>query len=166
MKFSVFPICLRCCAYCRIRRVPRARYLLLGSASPDLLRQSAESLAGRIHYHEIDGFALDEVGTAKHERLWLRGGFPRAFLARSEAASYEWREGFVRTFLTRDLPQLGVGIKAAGMRRFWIMLAHYHGQIWNASEFARSFGVADTTVRNYLDTLSDALVVEQLQTVA
>ena len=142
---------------------PQSRYLLLGSASPDLLRQGSETLAGRIHYHEIDGFSVDEVGIEQHERLWVRGGFPRSFLARSEAASHEWREGFVRTFLTRDLPQLGIGVKTAAMRRFWTMLAHYHGQIWNASEFARSFGVADTTVRNYLDSLSDALVVEQLQ---
>lgn len=141
----------------------RVRFLLLGSASPGLLRQSAETLAGRIHYHELCGFNLGEVGMPKHERLWIRGAFPRSFLSRSNAESHEWREGFIRTFLERDLPQLGVGVSAITMRRFWTMLAHYHGQVWNASEFARSFGVADTTVRNYLDTLSAALVVEQLQ---
>ncbi len=140
-----------------------ARYLVLGSASPELLRQSAETLAGRIHYHEISGFSLDETGEERHERLWIRGGFPRAFLARSAAASHEWRDGFIRTFLERDLPQLGVAVGATTMRRFWTMLAHYHGQVWNASAFARSFGVADTTVRSYLDTLAAALVVEQLQ---
>lgn len=141
----------------------RIRFLLLGSALPGLLRQSAETLAGRIHYHELGGFNLDEVGISKHERLWIRGAFPRSFLSRSNADSHEWREGFIRTFLERDLPQLGVGVSATTMRRFWTMLAHYHGQVWNASEFARSFGVADTTVRNYLDTLSSAMVVEQLQ---
>jgi uncharacterized protein len=138
------------------------RFLILGSASPDMLRQSSETLAGRIVYHELGGFTLDEIGTANHTRLWLRGGFPRSYLARTHAASHEWRQGFVRTFLERDLPQLGVTIRAPALRRFWTMLAHYHGQIWNASEFARSFGVADTTVRNYLDLLTSALVVRQL----
>jgi uncharacterized protein len=144
------------------RQRSAARFLILGSASPDLLRQASETLAGRIIYHELGGFALDEVGIANHARLWLRGGFPRSYLARSHAASHEWRLGFVRTFLERDLPQLGVTIRAATLRRFWTMLAHYHGQIWNASEFARSFGVADTTIRNYLDLLTSALVVRQL----
>ncbi len=139
-----------------------ARFLLLGSAAPGLLRQSAETLAGRIHYHELSGFTLSEVGEQHAERLWVRGSFPRAFLAHSHADSHEWRDGFIRTFLERDLPQLGVTVGAATMRRFWMMLAHYHGQVWNASEFARSFGVADTTVRNYLDTLAAAFVVEQL----
>ena len=139
-----------------------ARFLLLGSASPDLLRQSSETLAGRIYYHELNGFALDEVGTQNHERLWTRGGLPRSYLARSARESWEWREGFVRTFLERDLPELGLGFGSETMRRFWTMLAHYHGQIWNASEFARSFGVSDTTVRNYLDRLAGALVVRQL----
>ena len=139
-----------------------ARFLLLGSASPDLLRQSSETLAGRIYYHELNGFALDEVGTQNHERMWTRGGLPRSYLARSARESWEWREGFVRTFLERDLPELGLGFGSETMRRFWTMLAHYHGQIWNASEFARSFGVSDTTVRNYLDRLAGALVVRQL----
>jgi len=140
----------------------RARFLILGSASPDLLRQSSESLAGRIVYHELGGLALDEVGLRRADALWLRGGFPRAFLARSSSASSEWRRGFVRTFLERDVPQLGSHIPATTLYRFWMMLAHYHGQVWNASEFARSFGVADTTVRAYLDLLASALVVRLL----
>jgi len=138
------------------------RFLVLGSASPELLRQGSETLAGRIYYHELGGFALDEVGVKRHETLWIRGGLPRSYLARSALESHEWREGFVRTFLERDLPQLGMRVSSVAMRRFWTMLAHYHGQIWNASEFARSFGVADTTVRNYLDRLTSALVVRQL----
>jgi hypothetical protein len=140
-----------------------ARFLILGSASPELLRQSSESLAGRIMYHELSGFSLDEVGVGKHERLWLRGGFPRSYLAPSLARSDRWREEFIRTFLERDLPQLGIGVSAPTLRRFWTMIAHYHGQTWNASEIARSFGVADTTVRHYLDILTAALVVRQLQ---
>jgi predicted AAA+ superfamily ATPase len=140
-----------------------SRFLVLGSASPDLLRQGSETLAGRIAYHELKGFSIDEVGIRNHRRLWLRGGFPRAYLARSHAASDEWRRGFIRTFLERDVPQLGFNIRATTLRRFWTMLAHWHGQIWNASEFGRSFGVADTTVRSYLDLLTSALVVRQLQ---
>ncbi len=138
------------------------RFLVLGSASPELLRQGSETLAGRIYYHEMSGFALDEVGVERHDSLWIRGGLPRSYLARTAIESHEWRQGFVRTFLERDLPQLGVGISSTTMRRFWTMLAHYHGQVWNASEFARSFGVADTTVRSYLDRLTSALVVRQL----
>ncbi len=144
------------------RRPLPARFLLLGSASPELARRGSDTLAGRIHYHELQGFSLDEVGQRFADRLWLRGGFPRAFLALSNNASAEWRRGFISTFLERDLPQLGVNIRATTLRRFWMMLAHYHGQIWNSSEFARSFGVADTTVRNYLDLLTSALVVRQL----
>lgn len=140
-----------------------AKFLLLGSAAPDLRRQAAESLAGRIARHVLPPLDLDEVGRSSLGRLWIRGGFPRSFLARSEAASVEWRREFVSTFLERDLPQLGFGLPAYTMRRFWTMLAHCHGQIWNASEFARSFGVADTTVRNYLDALSATFVVRQLQ---
>lgn len=139
-----------------------ARFLVLGSASPELLQQGSESLAGRIYYHEIGGFTLEDVGGENQERLWLRGGMPRSYLAPTTQESHEWRHGFVRTFLERDLPHLGIAVSSATMRRFWVMLAHYHGQTWNASEFARSFGVADTTVRNYLDWLSSALVVSQL----
>jgi predicted AAA+ superfamily ATPase len=141
---------------------PARRFLVLGSASPELLRQSSETLAGRIVYHQLAGFSLGEIGAENYRRLWLRGGFPRAYLARSQAASFEWREAFIRTFLERDLPGLGITIAAPTLRRFWTMLAHYHGQTWNSSEFGRSFGVADTTVRHYLDLLTQALVVRQL----
>ena len=144
------------------RRGTPARFLVLGSASPDLLRQSSETLAGRIAFHELSCFDLSEVGTEKRRRLWLRGGFPRSYLARSDAASFRWRQDFVRTFLERDLPQLGLNLPAAVLHRFWAMLAHYHGQIWNSSEFARAFGVSDHTVRRYLDVLTSTLVVRLL----
>lgn len=140
-----------------------ARFLLLGSAAPDLRRQGAESLAGRVAYHVLPPLGLEEVGTDRLDRLWLRGGFPRSFLSPSENASLEWRREFIAAFLERDLPQLGFGLPAQTMRRFWAMLAHYHGQVWNASEFARSFGVADTTARGYLDALCATFVVRQLQ---
>ncbi|HUL28846.1 MAG TPA: ATP-binding protein [Thermodesulfobacteriota bacterium] len=139
-----------------------AHFLVLGSASPDLLRQSAETLAGRIVYHELGGFSIEEVGVENHMQRWLRGGFPKSYLARTQAESDEWRRGFIRTFLERDLPQLGIAIRSTTLRRFWTMLANYHGQTWNASEFGRSFGVADTTVRNYLDLMTSALVIRQL----
>jgi len=142
---------------------PRASYLVLGSASPDLLKQSSESLAGRIAYHELSGLSLDEVGRKDLNRLWLRGGFPRSFLARSQRASGEWRQQFIRTLLERDMPQLGIRIPSVTLRRFWSMLAHYHGQVWNSSEFARSFGVADTTVKRYLEILTATFLVRILQ---
>ncbi|HUU40239.1 MAG TPA: ATP-binding protein [Desulfatiglandales bacterium] len=145
------------------RQRQQCRFLILGSASPELLRQSSETLAGRIFYHQLNGFAMDEVGPENHTLLWLRGGFPRSYLARTHTESDEWRRGFIRTFLERDLPQLGITIRSTALNRFWRMLAHYHGQTWNASEFARSFGVADTTIRNYLDLLTSALVIHQLQ---
>lgn len=138
------------------------RFLVLGSASPDLLRQSSETLAGRIVYHELNGFRLDEVGVDAADRLWLRGGFPRSFLAATDSASYDWRRSFIRTFLERDIPQLGIRIPAATLHRFWRMIAHYHAQRWNGAELARAFGVSDTTVRRYLDVLTDALVLKQL----
>ena len=144
------------------RRPRRARFLVLGSASPELLRQSSETLAGRIAFHTLSGFHLDEVGRDRLDRLWLRGGFPPSFLAKSAGASFEWRRNFVRTFLERDLAQLGVRIPATTLSRFWSMLAHYHGQVWNSSEFARSLGVTDKTVRHYLDILSATLVVQPL----
>ncbi|MFH1124383.1 MAG: ATP-binding protein [Pseudomonadota bacterium] len=139
-----------------------SRFLILGSASPGLLRQGSETLAGRIFYHQLNGFSLDEIGPVHHKQLWLRGGFPRSYLARTHSESEEWRRGFIRTFLERDLPQLGITIRSTTLDRFWRMLAHYHGQTWNASEFGRSFGVADTTVRNYLDLMTSGLVVRQL----
>ncbi|MEK7667228.1 MAG: ATP-binding protein [Gemmatimonadota bacterium] len=142
---------------------PRSRrFLLLGSASPELLRQSSETLAGRIAYHELGGLEVAEVGAARLERLWHRGGFPRAYLARSDAASALWREEFIRTFLERDVPQLGLRIPAPALRRFWTMIAHYHAQTWNASELARAFGVAHTTVQRYLDVLTETYLVRQL----
>jgi predicted AAA+ superfamily ATPase len=144
------------------RRPVRTRFLVLGSANPSLLRQSSETLAGRIAFYELPGLSLTEVAAADLSKLWLRGGFPRAFLARDDAASYEWRQNFIRTFVERDLPQLGVTIGAETMRRFWTMLAHHHAQLWNSSELARAFGVADKTVRGYLDRLCDALVIRQL----
>ena len=145
------------------RRPRAARFLVLGSASPDLLRQSSESLAGRISYFQLNGLGLDEVGQGRLARRWLRGGFPAAYLARSHRDCFEWLESFCRTFIERDLAQLGVQTPGATLWRFWAMLAHRHGQIWNSSEFARSFGVADTTVPRYLDVLTDTLVVRQLQ---
>ena len=140
----------------------RRRFLVLGSASPDLLRQTSETLAGRIAHHELGGFALEEVGSRQWSKLWRRGGFPRSFLARSESESLEWRKAMIRTFLERDIPALGLRLPAATLRRFWMMLAHYHAQVWNASEFARSFGVAHTTVQRYLDLLSATFMVRQL----
>lgn len=147
-----------------VDRPPTAtRFLVLGSASPHLLRQSSESLAGRIVYHQLCGLALDEVGLHSSDELWLRGGFPRSFLASSDRESFEWRLSFIQTFLERDLPQLGIRIPSSTLHRFWRMLAHYHAQIWNGAELARAFGVADSTVRRYLDLLSGALVLRQLQ---
>jgi uncharacterized protein len=139
------------------------RFLILGSASPELLRQGSESLAGRVAYHELGGFDLGEVGLEAMGTLWWRGGFPRSFLASSDEASAEGRSSFLRSFLERDIPQLGIAIPAITLRRFWSMLAHYHAQVWNAGELARAFGVAATTVRRYLDLLTGALVVRQLQ---
>ncbi len=140
----------------------KARFLVLGSASPSLLRQSSESLAGRIAVHELGGLSLEEVGVSAREPLWLRGGFPRSFLASNEGESAEWRREFIRTFLERDIPQLGIQIPSLTLHRFWRMLAHYHAQLWNGAELARAFGVAATTVRRYLDMLTSALVVRQL----
>lgn len=144
------------------RERPATRFLILGSASQELLRQSSESLAGRIRFVHLSGFHLDEVGAGRADQLWVRGGFPRSFLARSDRRSAEWRRGFVSTFLERDIPQLGIRVPAATLRRFWAMLAHSHGQVWNAAEFARSFGVGESTVRRYLDLLSATFVVRQL----
>jgi uncharacterized protein len=140
-----------------------SRFLILGSASPHIIRHTSETLAGRVEFVELAGFDLAETGPEALERLWLRGGFPRSFLAGSEDDSLAWREGFVRTFLERDIPQLGFRIPAPAMRRFWAMLAHYHGQTWNASELARSMGLSDKTIRNYLDILTGTYMIRQLQ---
>lgn len=144
------------------RHPSRTRFLLLGSASPELLRQSSETLAGRIAFVEMGGFDLGEVGAARHQRLWWRGGFPRSFLARSDRESLLWREDFARTFLERDIPQLGFAIPALTLRRFWTMVAHYHGQTWNSAEVAGSMGINDVTARRYLDLLAGAYLVRLL----
>jgi len=144
------------------RRPPRARFLVLGSASPELLRQSSESLAGRLATIVLTGFSLEELGANALTRHWRRGGFPPAFLARSDSDSFRWRQQFIQTFLERDLPQLGINIPATTMLRFWSMLAHYHGNIWNAAELARSLGVSEPTIRRYLDLLTGLFIVRQL----
>jgi predicted AAA+ superfamily ATPase len=141
----------------------QARFLILGSASPDIVKNVSETLAGRVEFIELSGFDLSEVGGDAWEKLWLRGGYPRSFLAESDEDSRVWREGFIKTFLERDIPQLGISIPASAMRRFWTMLAHYHGQTWNASELARSMGLSDKTVRSYLDILTGTFMVRQLQ---
>jgi uncharacterized protein len=139
-----------------------ARFLILGSASPELVRGASESLAGRVGYCEMSGFDVSEIAPTGHAALWLRGGYPRSLLARSDAAAFTWRQSFVQTFLERDIPQLGIRVPAQALRRFWTMLAHYHGQIWNAAELARSMGVGENAVRHYLDVLSGAFMVRQL----
>jgi predicted AAA+ superfamily ATPase len=141
----------------------RVRFLILGSASPDIIKKTSETLAGRIEFVELHGFDLLETGPEQWKSLWLRGGFPRSLLSRSEEDSLAWREGFIRTFLERDIPQLGINIPAAAMRRFWTMLAHYHGQTLNASEIGRSMGLSDKTIRSYLDLLTGTFMVRQLQ---
>ncbi len=159
-----------------------ARFLLLGSAAPELLRHAAETLAGRVWFHELDGLALDEIAPAAPvttpaapatpvppitatgwlDRRWLRGGFPRAWLARDEAGSRAWRDAFIRTYLERDLPRLGINLPAITLRRFWTMLAHYHGQTWNGSELGRALGVSDVTVSRYLDILEGTFMAFRL----
>ena len=141
----------------------RPRFLILGSASPDLVRGISESLAGRVEFVELAGFDLAETGVEAWRRLWLRGGFPRSYLAAAESDSVAWREGLIRTFLERDIPQLGITIPAAAMRRFWTMLAHWHGQTWNASELGRAMSLTDKTMRSYLDLLTGTYMVRQLQ---
>jgi uncharacterized protein len=140
-----------------------ARFLVLGSASGDLLRQGAESLAGRIAWHELPPLGLQEVGIKEAEKLWLRGGFPRSFTARSAATCSQWRRDFVRTFLERDLARMGIGVPAAALGRFWAMLAHWHAQTMNWSELARALGSADNTIRRYVDLLEATFMLRQLQ---
>jgi predicted AAA+ superfamily ATPase len=145
------------------RRPLPARFLILGSVSPDLLRQSSESLAGRLETLPLEGFRLADLGASAQGRHWLRGGFPRAYTPRLEADSLFWRRQFLQTFIERDLPQLGIRIPAVAVRRFWNMLAHYHGQTWNAAELARALSVNESTVRHYLDLLTGVFMVRQLQ---
>lgn len=140
-----------------------ARFLVLGSATPELSRQSAESLAGRVEVVELRGFDLGEVGRDAADPMWVRGGFPRSFLAASDADSYRWRQSFLATFLERDLGVLGFGMAPAAMRRFWTMLSHYHGQIWNGAEIAAAMGVSPHTTRSYLDALQQTFMVRVLQ---
>lgn len=140
-----------------------ARFLILGSASPGLLRQSSESLAGRLELMEMQGFSLAEVGLEAAPGLWLRGGFPRSYLARNDGDSLIWRRDFIRTLLESDLPQLGVRVPAPTLQRFWAMLAHFHGQLWNGAELGRSLGVNQTTCRRYLDLLAGVFMVRLLQ---
>lgn len=139
-----------------------ARFMILGSAAPNFMREPAESLAGRLETVTLSGFGLDEVGFAEQASLWLRGGFPLSFLAESDPDSYAWRQSFLQTFLERDLPRMGIGATTASLRRFWTMVAHYHGQVWNAAEPARALGISETTVRRYLDLLEGVFMVRQL----
>ena len=145
------------------RRDLPSRFLILGSASGDLLRQTSESLAGRVESITISGFSMAELGPEAEQRLWLRGGFPPAYLAANNTDSTTWRKNFILTLLERDFPQWGVRVPANALRRFWVMLAHYHGQTWNAAEPARALGVNESTTRRHLDLLTDAFMVRQLQ---
>lgn len=139
-----------------------ARFLVLGSASPNLLKQSSESLAGRVSFYELPGFGIEEIGQAASDELWIRGGFPRAMLAPNDEASNLWRQEFIRTYLERDLPTLGINLQTGLLQRFWTMLAHSHGQIWNSSRIGAALGVAHTTVRSHLDVLRDTFMVRLL----
>jgi hypothetical protein len=140
-----------------------ARFLILGSASPELMRSSSESLAGRVETIPVSGFSLAEIGTDLIQQHWLRGGFPLSFLAQDDSDSFAWRKNFIQTFLERDLPRWGVQIPAGNLLRFWTMIAHYHGQVWNAAEPARSLGISEPTVRRYLDILQDVFMLRILQ---
>ena len=145
------------------RKPLRARFLILGSASPNLLKQSSESLAGRVEIIPVGGFSLDEVGESSLNRHWQRGEFPLSFLARTSDDSFAWRQQFIQTFLERDVPQLGINIPAPALLRFWTMVAHCHANIWNAADPARSLGIGESTVRRYLDLFTGLLVVRQIQ---
>lgn len=140
-----------------------ARFLILGSASPALMQNGSESLAGRVSFIDVTGFSLPELGADALQQLWWRGGFPRAYLAPDDAAARQWLEDFRRTFLERDIPQLGIQVPAATLGRFWTMVAHYHGQVLNLAELARALGASEPTARRYVDILSGTYVVRQLQ---
>lgn len=144
------------------RRPLPARFLILGSASPALLRQSSETLAGRLETVPLDGFRLSDLGAGFQDRHWLRGGFPLSYTARSEPDSVNWRRQFLQTFLERDIPQLGITLPSAALMRFWSMVAHYHGQTWNGAELARALSVGESTVRRYLDLMTGVFMVRQL----
>jgi hypothetical protein len=140
-----------------------ARFLILGSASPDLVKGASESLAGRIHFIEMAGLDCSEVGVTTRNQLWLRGGFPDSYLATSDEVSRQWRRSFIQTFLRQDVPALGLSIAPEKLHRFWMMAAHYHGQIWNSSAIATSLSISHPTARHYLDVLTGAFVMRQLQ---
>lgn len=142
---------------------PKQKYLILGSASRDLIQQGSESLAGRIAYYHLSGFGLSDIKLDQIKSLWLRGGFPRSFLAKSEEESWLWRENYITTFLERDIPQLGIHVPAQSLRRFWLMISHYHGQVLNYSEISRSFGVSDMTIKKYIDILTGTFMTRTLQ---
>ncbi|MCD4654212.1 ATP-binding protein [bacterium] len=145
------------------RQKSQTRYLILGSASPDIIRNVSETLAGRVEFIELSGFNLDEIGSDNWKKLWLQGGFPGSFLVDCMEDSLAWRDGFIQTFLERDIPALGINIPSMTMRRFWTMLAHQHGQILNCSKLGRSIGTSDKTIRSYLDILTGSFMVRQLQ---
>ena len=145
------------------RKGTPARFLILGSASGNLMRQTSESLAGRMERIVIGGFSMAELGSEAEQKLWLRGGLPLSFLAESDLNSIAWRKNFIQTLLERDFPQWGVRVAATALQRFWTMVAHYHGQIWNSAEPARALGVSESTIRRYLDLLTDAFMIRQLQ---
>lgn len=145
------------------RRPRPTKFLVLGSASPTMLQQTSESLAGRIRYHNLSGLGLYEIQPELQDSLWLRGGFPRSFLARSDQRAFVWLEELIHTFLTRDIPAMGLTLSPTLLRRFWTMLAHLQGQVWNASEIGRSLGVSDVSVRRYLEMMSDALLIRLVQ---
>lgn len=146
-----------------VDRNNKQKYLILGSASRDLIRQSSDSLAGRIAYYSLGGFSLRDIGTVNYKKLWFRGGFPDAYLAESEEICSLWKDNYIKTFLERDIPQLGINIPSRTLRRFWTMLSHYHGQIINYSEIARSFGISDMTVRKYVEILEGTFMLRVLQ---
>ncbi len=158
-KPDLFPI-LR---FLADRQPSKAKFFILGSASGELIRHSSESLAGRLTRVLIGGFSLNEVGSKLFDRHWLRGGFPRSFLARSDKESLEWRKDFIQSLIERDLPSYGMSLPPVTLHRFWAMLAHYHGQVWNAAEPASSLGVSEMTIKRYLDVLSGLFMVRQLQ---
>jgi predicted AAA+ superfamily ATPase len=145
------------------RKRTGGRFLILGSASPELIKHSSESLAGRIIYHELSPFSIHETGNKNIRQLWLRGGYPLSYLAESSEDSFSWREAFIKTYLEMDIPQLGIRVPSAQLRRFWTMLAHSHGHLWNASQIAGSLGVSAPTVRSYLDILEETFIVRRLQ---
>ncbi|MBI5631870.1 MAG: ATP-binding protein [Nitrospirae bacterium] len=138
------------------------RFLILGSASPDVIKNASESLAGRVAYHELAQFSLSETGDKSLKKLWIRGGYPLSYLAKSDSLSFAWREAFIKTYLEMDIPQLGIRVPAGQLRRFWMMVAHMHGQLWNASAVGRGLGVSPVAVKHYLDILESTFIVRQL----